>query len=156
MSAITIVGGVYHERCIWPDRDQLYGSGGPAAAALSGHVDKILLRAYARDDTAERFRAYAVGAYRFYFEPSRADQTVSFEYVHSLPVPTIRPAPALIRQNEPIGASGDLVLRFGFMEGSGRVAATCCVYDPQSAFAPIPLAENGSQGGSTGNRGQPR
>jgi hypothetical protein len=145
MNAITIVGGIYHERCIWPDWDQLYGSGGRAAAALSGHVHQIALQAYARDDTAERCKAYAVGAYRFDFEPNRADQTVSFEYVHSLSVPTIRPAPTLIRQNGPIEASGDVVLRFGFMEGSGRVRAKSCVYDPQSAFAPIPFAENGSK-----------
>jgi len=145
MSAITIVGGVYHERCIWPDWDQVFGSGGRAAAALSGLVDKLTLRTYARDDTAERFKAYAVGAYRFEFEPTRADQTVSFEYVHSLSIPTIRPAPPLIRQNEPISVSDDVVLRFGFMEGSGRVDAKCCVYDPQSAFAPRPFAENGSR-----------
>jgi hypothetical protein len=145
MSAITIVGGVYHERCIWPDWDQLYGSAGRAAAALSGQVNKITLRTYARDDTAERFKAYVVGAYRFDFEPTRTDQTVSFEYIHSLSVPAIRPSPALIRQNEPIVVSDDVVLSFGFMEGSARVAAKRCVYDPQSPFAPKPFSENGSK-----------
>ena len=145
MSAITIVGGVYHERCIWPDWDQLFGSGGRAAAALSGQLSKLTLRTYARDDIAERFKVYAVGAYRFEFEPTRADQTVSFEYVHSLSIPTIRPAPSLILQNEPISVSDDVVLRFGFMEGSGRVDAKFCVYDPQSAFDPRPFAENGSR-----------
>jgi Nucleoside 2-deoxyribosyltransferase/pfkB family carbohydrate kinase len=145
MSAITIVGGVYHERCIWPDWDQIYGSAGRAAAALSGQVNKITLRAYARADTAERFKAYVAGAYRFDFEPTRADQTISFEYIHSLSVPTIRPAPALIRENEPIVVSDDVVLRFGLMEGSARVAAKRCIYDPQSAFAPRPFSENGSK-----------
>ncbi len=145
MTALTIVGGVYHERCIWPDWDQLYGSAGRAAAALSGQISNITLRTYARDDTAERFRGYVVGAYRFGFEPTRADQTVSFEYIHSLSVPTIRPAPAQIRQNEPIAVSDDVVLRFGLMEGSARVQAKRCIYDPQSAFAPRPFAENGSK-----------
>lgn len=144
MSPLTIVGGVYHERCIWPDWDQLYGSGGRAAAALSGQVDELTLRTYARADTAERFDAYVVGAYRFNFEPTAADQTVSFEYVHSLSSPTIRPAPPLIRQNKLIAVSSDIVLRFGLMEGSGRVDAKFCVYDPQSVFDPRPFAENGS------------
>ena len=145
MTAITVVGGVYHEQCIWPVWDQLYGSGGRAAAALSGHVDKITLRTYARDDTAERFKAYLVGAYRFTFEPTRADQTISFEYVHSLSVPAIRPAPALIRPNEPIAVSDEVVLRFGLMEGSARVEAKRCIYDPQSAFDPKPFSQNGSK-----------
>lgn len=145
MTALTIVGGVYHERCIWPDWDQLYGSAGRAAAALSGQISNITLRTYARDDTAERFRGYVVGAYRFGFEPTQADQTVSFEYIHSLSVPNIRPAPAQIRQNEPIAVSDDVVLRFGLMEGSARVQAKRCIYDPQSAFAPRPFAENGSK-----------
>jgi hypothetical protein len=54
---------------IWPDWDQLYGSAG-RAAALSGQADKILLRTYARDDTAERFD----------FEPTAANQTEFARY----------------------------------------------------------------------------
>jgi Nucleoside 2-deoxyribosyltransferase/pfkB family carbohydrate kinase len=144
MTAITVVGGVYHERCIWPDWDQLYGSAGRAAAALSGHVEGITLRTYARDDTAERFRIVA-GAYGFAFEPTRSDQTISFEYIHSLSVPTIRPAPALIRHNQPLSVSDKVVLRFGFMEGSARVESDKCIYDPQSAFNPEPFFHNGSK-----------
>lgn len=145
MSALTVVGGVYHERCIWPDWDQLYGSGGRAAAALSGHVDHIVLQTYARDDTAEWFRAHVVGAYKFDFEQTRADQTISFEYVHSLSPPTIRPNLALIQQKDPIEVTAEVVLRFGFMEGSARVVAKRCIYDPQSAFIPRRFDENGSK-----------
>jgi nucleoside 2-deoxyribosyltransferase len=143
MTAITVVGGVYHERCIWPDWDNLYGSGGRAAAALSGHVDQIRLRAYARPDTSVDFAPYAA-MYGFTFDPVEADQTISFEYVHSLSTPVIRPAYGRIRQNPQINVSDDLVLRFGLLEGSAVVTADRCVYDPQSAFDPEPFGTNGS------------
>ena len=143
MSALTVAGGVYHEHCIWPDWDQIYGSGGRAAAALSGHVDSITLRTYARPDTAERIATNAA-VYGFNFDPVSADQTVSFEYIHSLSIPVIRPAPALIRLHAPFPVSGDVVLRFGMMEGSAVVEADRCVYDPQSAFHPERFNTNGS------------
>lgn len=145
MSEITISGGIYHERCIWPDWDQVYGSGGRAAAALSGHVDDVTLRTYARADTAERFKSQVAAVYGLNFVPVDASQTISFEYVHSLSVPVVRPAPALIRINTPIEITADVVLRFGMMEGSARVEADCCVYDPQSAFRPEPFEENRSK-----------
>jgi nucleoside 2-deoxyribosyltransferase len=145
MSAITVTGGVYHERCIWPDWDQVYGSGGRAAAALSGHVDRVTLRAYARADTAERFKSYVATTYGFAFDPVNASQTISFEYIHSLSVPTIRPAPALIQANTPFEATDKVVVRFGMMEGSARVEADHCIYDPQSAFHPEPFGQNGSR-----------
>ena len=144
MTAITIVGGVYHERCIWPDWNNLYGSGGRAVAALSGHIDQIRLRAYARTDTSLAFAPYAA-TYGFKFDPVEVAQTVSFEYVHSLSNPVIRPTYARIRQNPPINVSDTLVLRFGLLEGSAIVTADRCVYDPQSAFDPEAFGANGSK-----------
>jgi sugar/nucleoside kinase (ribokinase family) len=143
MTSITIAGGVYHERCIWPMWDQLYGSAGRAAAALAGHVDTITLRSYARSDTGAAFQAYA-DSYGFTFDPIPADQTVSFEYVHSLSVPVIQPALPRIRRNAPFLVKADIVLRFGMLEGSAVVDADRCVYDPQSVFNAEPFAENGS------------
>lgn len=145
MTAITIVGGVYHERCVWPDWDQIFGSGGRAAAALVGHAGKVILRAYAREDTAKRFKSLAAAAYGFEFDPVASAQTLSFEYVHSLSAPVIRPTPSRIVQNQPIQIADRVVLRFGTLEGSGRVEAERCVYDPQSAFRPEPFSQNGSK-----------
>ena len=143
MSMVSIVGGVYHERCLWPDWDQIYGSGGRAAAALAGHVDSITLFAYAHVDAAKLFEPCRA-MYGFNFNPVPADQIVSFEYVHSLSIPQIRPNPAQIKMNPPIHVSGEVVLRFGMMEGSAVVHANRCIYDPQSAFAPQLFAANGS------------
>lgn len=145
MTAVTVVGGVYHERCIWPDWDQIFGSGGRGAAALAGHADKVSLRTYARRDTAERFKSLAASTYCFDLDRVDSDQTISFEYVHCLSVPVIRPTIAHIRPNKPIDVMDQVVLRFGMLEGSARVEAERCIYDPQSAFRPEPFNENGSK-----------
>lgn len=144
MSAITIVGGVYHECCIWPSWDQVFGSAGRAAAALSGHVDQITLRTYAREDTAAHFAPYA-SVYNFTFEPITVEQTISFDYIHSLSEPVVRPALNRIRPNPAIEVEAELVLRFGMLEGSAIVRADRCVYDPQAPFGPESFEANGSQ-----------
>jgi hypothetical protein len=143
MTALAIVGGVYHERCIWPDWDRLFGSGGRAAAAVTTHVDQVTLYSYAETTTATAFEPYA-RSYGFAFNSEASDQTISFEYVHSLSVPLVRPALVRIHQLRPIVLNAETVLRFGMMEGSGQVTANRCVYDPQSAFKPEPFGANGS------------
>lgn len=143
MSTLAIVGGVYHEACVWPEWDQIYGSGGRAAAAVQGHVQSVQLHCYARSDVEERLRSIAK-AYDFAVTALPVAQAVSFEYVHSLSVPIIRPPPTQITPNPTINVAGDCVLRFGMMEGSARVTARHCVYDPQSAIDARPFAENGS------------
>jgi len=144
VTAITIAGGVYHERCIWPDWDHIYGSGGRAAASLSGHVGKITLKAYLRPQIAKLIVPYSE-IYGFSVVPVATSQIVSFEYIHSLSIPAIRPIPTRIKINKPYPVSDAVVLRFGMMEGSAIVDADRCVHDPQSAFAPEPFAQNGSK-----------
>ena len=156
MSEIAIVGGIYHERCLWPDWDQIYGSGGRAAAALSGHVSSVTLHGYVSDETAKAFEPYR-SMYGFNLSGTAASQTVSFEYVHSLSTPQIRPTPERIRRHAAIQISEPVVLQFGMMEGSAVVHAERCVYDPQSAFSPEPFYGNGSSAkhlAIVGNRGE--
>jgi nucleoside 2-deoxyribosyltransferase len=144
MKHLTIVGGVYHESCIWPTWNQIYGSGGRAAAAITTHVETVELMSYARTETADAFQSHAA-AYGFNFKPVACDQTISFNYFHSLSVPSIVPIPSRIRQHDPIVLSDDVVLRFGMMEGTAVVKAERCTYDPQSAFVPESFEKNGSQ-----------
>jgi Nucleoside 2-deoxyribosyltransferase/pfkB family carbohydrate kinase len=156
MTALTIVGGVYHELCVWPDWDRLFGSGGRAAAAVAGYVDYVTLYSYAETTTATAFGSYA-RAYDFSFRPVASDETISFEYVHSLSVPVVRPPPVRIHQLDPIVVNAEVALRFGMMEGSAQVTANRCVYDPQSAFKPEPFSANGSSAAHlaiVGNRGE--
>lgn len=142
-SEITVVGGVYHELCIWPVWDQIYGSGGRAATALVSHVDKVMLHTYALPDVETEFRKAAT-LYGFDLVATTARTGISFEYVHCMSTPVVRPALARIPAHEPIEVSADVVLRFGMLEGSGKVSSKWCVYDPQSAFHPELFWDNGS------------
>ena len=143
MNSITVVGGLYRERCLWPAWNRLLGSGGRAAAALVGHVDDITFRTYASPTTVEDFTPEAqIDGLQFRSEP--VSQLISFDYVHSLSTPVIAPSPPRISTYEPINARAEVVLRFGMLEGTARVESDRCVYDPQSAFSPQPFGRNAS------------
>ena len=143
MSALMVAGGLYRERCIWPEWNRVFGSGGRAAAAVVDHVDAITFRTYASPTAVEKFRPQAE-IDNLEFIPEKIDQFISFEYVHSLSTPVITPFPPRVARYGPIDARAEVVLRFGMLEGSARVEAARCVYDPQSAFAPQPFLKNGS------------
>lgn len=143
MTGITIAGGVYREICVWPNWDQIYGSGGRAAAALGGHVDRVTLHTYLRPDAAKLFEPY-LKLYGITLNATRTEQSIEFEYFHSLSVPVIRPSPHRIKIQTKIRVEDEVVLRFGMMEGTASIKADRCVYDPQSAFIPERFSENGS------------
>ncbi|MYF31326.1 MAG: nucleoside 2-deoxyribosyltransferase [Gammaproteobacteria bacterium] len=156
MNRLTVAGGLYHERCIWPDWNRVLGSGGRAAAAVVEHVDTITFHTYASPSAVQEFRPQAE-IDKLDFRPKDVDQFISFEYVHSLSTPVITPSPSQIERYDPIDAEAEVVLRFGMLEGTARVEAERCVYDPQSALAPEPFKENGSYAGKlaiVGNRSE--
>ena len=144
MTTLTVVGGLYREHCVWPAWDRAFGSGGRAAAAIAGHVDDIAFHTYASDDVAAEFRPQAE-LDGVEFNPLRVTETVSFAYEHCLSTPKITPHPSRIVKREPIVVSADVVLRFGMLEGTAQVDATCCIYDPQSAFAPESFSATNSR-----------
>ncbi|WP_250492908.1 PfkB family carbohydrate kinase [Caballeronia sp. GAWG1-1] len=144
MTEIFIAGGVYHEKCIWPDSDQIFGSAGRAATALTTHVDKVTLYTYARDDVAQEFEKTAE-LFGFAVVAHPTETGISFEYVHCMSTPVVRPALARVPKLAAIEVAAEAVLRFGMLEGSARVNAKWCVYDPQSAFHPEPFGANGSK-----------
>ena len=144
MKSITIAGGVYHERCIWPHWDEVYGSAGRAAAAVTSHVSSVRLVSCIRPDTREYFAPYA-DAYGLQLDATESTQTTSFEYFHSLSTPLVSPPPSLIERQPDLYAADEVVLRFGMLESSVRVTANRCVYDPQSAYSPENFYENGSK-----------
>lgn len=145
MSDLTIVGGVYIERCIQPLWDCVYGSGGRAAGAVASLVPgKRTLVAYIADEihSSAEFLAEMSG---FTLTPTPANHPISFDYLHPLSTPTIAPSLRHIASHPPIKVTGDVVLRFGMLEGDAIVKAHTAVYDPQSAFEAKPFAANGSQ-----------
>ena len=139
----SVVGGVYLERCIEPFWDDVYGSGGRAAAAMSAAVPEVRLHTYQAAPLRDGIENLE-GAYGMRVVGPDVPGCVSFDYFHSLAVPRIAPRPDAIVEHAPIEVVDDVVLRFGMLEGSGKVTADRAVYDPQSAFDPRPFAENGS------------
>ena len=131
------------ERCVEPFWDDIYGSGGRAAAALSAAITDIRLvtyRAQSLHDGLENLKA-AFGL--MITGPSTPDGVI-FDYFHSLSNPRITPRTDAIKSHADLAVDDEVVLRFGLMEGSARVKAKRAVYDPQSAFDPRPFNENGS------------
>ena len=144
MTEVIVVGGVYREFCSWPEWKMVFGSGGRAAAAMCGLVDQVTLLSYASPEIVREFEPYAA-TYGFGLDPSQTTGEISFEYVHPMSIPSIRPRFGTIRGNGSIAAKGGLVLRFGMLEGTAVIDADTCVYDPQNAFVPEQFGANGSK-----------
>lgn len=140
---ITITGGVYQERCIEPYWDDVYGSAGRAAAALADFGQAIRVFTY-RAKTLQNGIDNLASAFGIELRGPKVASGVEFEYVHSLGTPRITPRPDAIPCGMAIDVIGDVVLRFGMLEGSAKVTGNRVVYDPQSAFDPRPFHENGS------------
>jgi hypothetical protein len=144
MSNLSIVGGIYIERCIQPIWNAVYGSAGRAAQSIAPLISgQITLNSY----VAEGLLSYAeylasdCGA-MLVAEPAR--HAVSFDYLHPLSTPIIRPSPDRMVAHDPIRVAGDIVLRYGMLEGDAIVQARIAVYDPQSAFGASHFIGNGS------------
>lgn len=139
----TIVGGVYVERCIEPVWNEVFGSGGRAAMALSNVVPDLRLFAY-RPSTIRADLENLEFIAGIPIEGPVVANPVEFDYMHSLAEPRITPRPDAIPRHNAIEVEDDVVLRFGMLEGEAKVKARRAVYDPQSAFDPQPFHENGS------------
>lgn len=65
MATLTIVGGVYGERCIQPAWDAVFGSAGRAAQAVEGLVDEpVELVTYVAADATSSVRTWPIAAAR--------------------------------------------------------------------------------------------
>lgn len=140
---VFCVGGTYLEQCREPHWDELFGSGLRAATKLASLECAVRFCTYVGASQAATLQASA--------EPWNIDanltevrDTLTFRYTHALATPHVLPPIHLVRPAAPIEVDGDVVLRFGMLEGDARVRAGIAVYDPQSAFSPGRFAENGS------------
>ena len=139
---MQIAGGLYRELCETPKWNAQFGSGGRAAAAVSALSPGSTLHTYARDESspgADELSDLGVRLSR-----THSDIAIAFAYFHPLSQPHIEPRPGSFPQQPPIHVSGDVVLRFGFLEGSAIVHAVRAIYDPQTAVRPEPFGANGS------------
>lgn len=140
---ITIAGGVYVEHCIEPAWEQLFGSGGRAAAALTELCDDVSLTTYLANDDRNALDLLAA-TFGFKVQVRSIAETVSFHYYHGLSEPRIYPPLHQIQPASPLIGQDTNILRFGFIEGDAVVHGKMVVYDPQSAYNPRPFHENGS------------
>lgn len=139
---IKIVGGVYREICIRPQSDDVYGSAGRAAAAISEYADgdQIELYCYLDQHCKDVIQSIAIHS-NFKIIPTDVDLGVIFEYIHGLAEPKIHKPR---KKYSPIVVNGEKVVRFGMLEGSAIVECKYAVYDPQSAQHPESFRANGS------------
>lgn len=137
---MIVSGGLYHEVCECPSWNAVYGSGGRAAAVLAELSESVELHTYSAQSaevTTELYNQKKVGLRIF---PSTT--RIAFAYLHPLSKPSI--APSFLPQHPPIQVQGDIVVRFGFLEGEAIVTADRAVYDPQTSNAPKAFRANGS------------
>jgi hypothetical protein len=141
--SMTVVGGCYHEICEHPFWRELRGSGGRAAIALSSVAPDVELRTYYPNERLADL--HGIEAFGVSVRPMSSETPVAFAYFHSLSDPVVSPAKGEIRKGAPIRAEGEVVLRFGLLEGSAIVEAARAIYDPQTAVGFEPFAKNGSR-----------
>lgn len=142
-----IVGGVYRERCIHPLWDNVFGSAGRAVPCVSAQIPSgVRLHAYIAPSIEPEARQL-VAESAVELVPAPADDEIAFDYLHPLAIPRITPSLGSIRRRPPIRVQGEVVLRYGMLEGDAVVDTQIAVYDPQSAFGADPFSANGSRAG---------
>ena len=143
--SLSIVGGVYRERCIHPQWNAVYGSAGRAAQCVTSLIgEPVRLLTYVADEIRDEviYLANDCGAELI---ASHASHEICFDYLHPLSTPIISPSVQRIVQHSPIRVADDVVLRFGMLEGDAVIGAKIAVYDPQSAFGATHFSMNGSR-----------
>lgn len=138
---VTIIGGVYHEWCMHPGWQEVFGSGGRAASAITALGGKVELWSCFGPE------AQAVLEARAFFEgfsvkPPLASSLVQFHYLHGLATPKVVLSPTIQEAIKPIAA--DKVVQYGMLEADVQVHADQVVFDPQNVGKPRGFGEYGS------------
>jgi nucleoside 2-deoxyribosyltransferase len=144
MRGLSVVGGIYRERCLQPTWDAVLGSAGRAAQALgTANASRKKLHAFMGARARSEVELVAELA-DFEIVPTDLPFLVSFDYAHTLGDPVISPPIGLMDQRRPLTVEDEVVLRYGMLEGDAVVTADIAVYDPQSAFDAAAFHANGS------------
>jgi nucleoside 2-deoxyribosyltransferase len=140
---VHVVGGTYLERCRESRWDELFGSGLRAAVAIRQLGPQSVLSTYISD--VQRGTLYAsADAAGVTLAATSVRDTLRFTYAHGLARPVIDPSLHLLEHGAPLQVEGDVILRFGMLDGDAVVHGRAVVYDPQSTYDPRPFGENGS------------
>lgn len=137
---ISVVGGVYRERCMRPAWREIYGSAGRAASAMASMGALVSLHSYLDPVAAEVLASR--GAFEgFHVARNDSVQEIAFDYDHGLATPRILGRGVV---EAPLRVSVSRALRFGMLDGGAVVHGQKVVYDPQDAYAPEAFHTNGS------------
>lgn len=141
--AIHVAGGFYYEQCIRPSWDEIYGSGGRAAAALATCGSDVEFHTYTSTKSARALQMHTQAYSGLTTHTTSITDAIAFYYLHDLGDPQIKNVPATPAQ--PLQICAEYVVRFGMLEGDAIVDAEWAVYDPQNQNTPIPFSANGSK-----------
>ncbi|WP_338665902.1 PfkB family carbohydrate kinase [Pararoseomonas sp. SCSIO 73927] len=138
---MIVAGGAYREICQVPRVDQIFGSGGRAAAALGILSPGTELHTYAgrslARDLLASMAAFGVGA-----RITEIEEEIAFSYFHPLSSSVLSPPRPALQPS--LHVAGSHVLRFGMIEGDAVVRGGSVVYDPQGADTYAGFHANGS------------
>ncbi len=138
---MIIAGGVYREECVRPHWSRIFGSAGRAAVALSALSPDSHLVAYAYTGWAEDVRQTMHGL-GVTTDLREITSDIAFHYLHPLSISEL--VGAADSALPPLSATGDVILRFGMVEGDAAVNGRRVVYDPQHPSAALLFHANGS------------
>lgn len=141
MSNIVVAGGLYGEKCNYPNVDELFGSGGRASIAIARAGHAVEWHYYCPNELFGEAKLTLAWPNLVHVHHESKEQ-VNFHYWHSVCRPIYYPR--MIHQAQPFQISAEKVLRFGMMEGNAIVQAQFCVFDPQSHYDPEAFHQNGS------------
>ncbi len=140
-----VIGGTYLEYVHEPYWYEFFGSGMRAASTMGLLCDSITFSTYLSDNEASVAEAKSK-VLGFHLNTFKRNQVISFTYFHGLSRPVINPFLTQIQREQSICVDTDeCILRFGMLESDAVVHGKTVVYDPQSAFHPVPFSENGSK-----------
>ncbi|WP_417247428.1 carbohydrate kinase family protein [Celeribacter sp.] len=137
-----VVGGFYRELCELPKWDEEFGSGGRAAAFLSGLSEETTFHTYNRNSTSPGLLRLEKLGVHLRVTPRSTDFV--FAYFHALSRPHIEPDFRSIAKEPPIRVEAKNILLFGFLEGDAIVSGDRVVFDPQSPICGHKFRNNGS------------
>lgn len=141
---MIVAGGAYFERCLMPDRHEFWGSGLRAAAAASSVAENVILYTFGNTNATKANLQMSTNDLGIGLEMTETDAVLSFHYLHPLSrVSMSGHVPPVVHQPV-VQITGDVILRFGALEGDFKVAGKRVVYDPQNPMSPNLFSENGS------------
>jgi len=144
MIRLDVIGGAYHEYCIEPHWEEIYGSGFRAAHALSGFGLELHFHTYA-DQEVKAFLDFFAENYGLQLNSHDVDLSVSFSYTQPLASPSYFPIQTAFSKVKPLTTGPvDGCILFGMIEGDAIVDAKRVVYDPQNPNSPTSFWANGS------------